>query len=82
MEGIKRAVIFIVIFAFTPNLTFAADGTLKQCKGYHKRIDYYTALRRNGGSANSMEKWKQKRNNYKDRYREKNCRKWGSKLNE
>lgn len=62
-------------------MTLAADGSLKQCQGYNKKIEYYTALRRNGGSAKSMENWKQKRNGYKERFSNRKCRKWGREIN-
>lgn len=68
------------LFSTSPRVLLATDGTLMQCQSYTKKIDYYTALRRNGGSAKTMEKWKQKRNNYKNRYSDKNCKQWGSKL--
>lgn len=60
----------------------AADASLAQCQSYQKKIEYYTALRRKGSTAKNMEKWRQKRKDYKNRFSEKNCRQWASKLDE
>lgn len=70
----------LLICSLIPTTSLAAPGSLKQCQGYVKKIEYYTALRRQGGAAKSMEKWKQKRRDYKQRYTRKHCKDWGSAL--
>jgi hypothetical protein len=55
--------------------------SLTRCQQIQKQIDYYTDLRKRGGSAQEMEHWKQQREKYKDDFDQGNCKKWGKQLN-
>jgi hypothetical protein len=45
------------------------------------QIDYYTELRKKGGSAGVMEQWKQQREELKEKFRDMKCRQtYGSKI--
>ena len=59
---------------------YARDGPLAQCRHYYAQIEYYTALRRNGGSGKNMEQWRQLRHDLKQRYDRLQCRKWADKI--
>ena len=56
------------------------QGTLEQCQQVKNKIQYYTDLRRSGGSSKTMENWKQSRDRYKDEYSDLSCTKWRNKL--
>jgi len=58
-----------------------SQATLRQCQYIQDKIEYYTDLRRSGGSARTMENWKRKRNYYEDKFGNQNCKKWNGKLN-
>lgn len=58
--------------------SIAADHK-KECRKLEEKIEYYTDLRRAGGSSKQMNDWYKKRNNVKDRYSEKRCRPSGQK---
>ena len=60
--------------------TYSAEGSLASCQKIKDRIDYYTRLRRSGGSSKTMEDWKQKRDHYKNKYSEKHCNQWRNDL--
>jgi hypothetical protein len=50
------------------------------CKDIVDNIEYYTALKKHGGSARSMTEWQKERNKYEDEYTKNNCRMIRSKL--
>ena len=51
------------------------ESQAQNCKRYQDRADYYTSLRRKGGSSRQMTTWLRERNKYKDLYHE--CRRKG-----
>src|SRR5690606_16507365 len=54
-------------------LIFIADtATARDCSWYEQKADYYTDLRRKGGSNHEMNWWLQKRNEYRQMYHD--CR--------
>ncbi len=77
---LSHAVLFLVFFAAASQALAGSQGTLRQCQKVKDKIDYYTDLRRAGGSSKSMEKWKQKRDHYHERYGVLRCSQWRNEL--
>lgn len=55
-------------------------ASLERCKYLNEQIEYFTKLRKGGGSARQMERWKVQRREYEDEFRIKHCHKYGRKL--
>ena len=55
-------------------------ATLENCQYWQERINYYTKLRRSGGTAIQMERWKQRRSDFENLYRTNRCHKFGKDL--
>ena len=55
----------------------AREQSRDDCSKIQQKIDHYTELRRGGGSVAQMESWKRKRQEYKDRFRRGNCKRYG-----
>jgi hypothetical protein len=53
---------------------------LDTCKRWHERIEHYTRLRRGGGSAVQMERWRRARDGYEEKFRAARCHRWGRQL--
>ncbi|KAA1194089.1 hypothetical protein F0M18_01200 [Pseudohalioglobus sediminis] len=53
----------------------AQDAPLWQCQQWQDKIDYYTDLRRKGGSVRDLESWKQARAEYEEKFKDAGCRK-------
>ncbi|BFM18509.1 hypothetical protein R50073_46920 [Maricurvus nonylphenolicus] len=66
--------IFILFLFASPNL-LASKASVKQCQSWQKKIDQYTKLRQQGGSASKMNKWQKARKKYKQRWYEGGCQK-------
>jgi len=62
------------------NLAIAQSASLEQCQYLQEQIDYYTKVRRSGGSALQMERWRQQRAEYEDEFRVNRCLKYGKRL--
>jgi hypothetical protein len=58
----------------------AQKADLETCRKIQAQIDHYTDLRRRGGRASEMERWKQKRSEYEEQFREYACHKHGPGL--
>jgi hypothetical protein len=58
----------------------AQTADLETCQDLKAKIDYYTDLRRGGGTALRMESWKQQRSVYEEKFREYACHKYGKDL--
>ncbi len=56
---------------------YPEDRSLDDCRKIQQKIEHYTELRRGGGSIAQMESWKRKRQEYKDRFRQGNCKRHG-----
>ncbi|MBT8071722.1 MAG: hypothetical protein KJO80_14910 [Gammaproteobacteria bacterium] len=55
--------------------------SLEECQRIQAQIDYYTELRKKGGSAQKMEHWKQQRDEWNRRFSDEKCRKpYGKKV--
>ena len=72
----------IAVLTFTPARSNLASeqGTLNDCINIKDKIDYYTELRRAGGSSNYMNKIKKLRDEWDDKYTKLNCTKWKNSL--
>ncbi len=64
--------------ANTAALQALAD--LDSCKRWHERIEHYTRLRRGGGSAVQMERWRRARDGYEEKFLAARCHRWGRQL--
>ncbi|QKQ27810.1 hypothetical protein [Candidatus Reidiella endopervernicosa] len=78
----NRTLLFLLatILINPHNVVAASKGSLAQCQSVQDQINYYTNLRRAGGSARTMESWKRSRQKQKDRFTKHNCKQWRNKL--
>ena len=58
----------------------AQTASLAQCQQLRERIDHYTDLRRKGGNASAMARWKKKLRGYEADFRRFDCIDYGSEL--
>lgn len=56
------------------------QGSLQTCRSIQAKIDYYSDLKRQGGSSAEMARWHKKRNHYKGLYADNNCKVYRGKL--
>ena len=63
-----------------PITLHAAKASLETCQQLHDRVEYYTDLRRSGGSARKMESWKQQRDRYKEKYSDYHCDRYRNRI--
>lgn len=56
------------------------QGSLESCRRIQAKIDYYTDLKRQGGSSSQMNSWHRKRNDYKAQFAYHNCKVYRGKL--
>jgi hypothetical protein len=71
------SIIYFILFSgILVSPASAAQGTFEYCQDVGDKIRYYTKLRKSGGSAKTMERWKDWRNHYKAQFSELNCKKW------
>lgn len=54
--------------------TRSDKGSFSQCQRIKTQIDRYTERRRHGGSRKQMYRWQQKRNDYRGRYGQLDCK--------
>ncbi len=66
----------ISVLIFT-NSTSAQTMTKSRCESLRDEIEHYSSLRRKGGSASQMERWKQERKKLEEKYKEGGCKKYG-----
>lgn len=76
---IPHAVLFLCLATNTLYL-HAEQGTLRECQRIKDKIDYYTNLKRAGGSAKQMAYWHKRRNRYKAKYSSNSCTKYKKEL--
>lgn len=66
----------IIIFALLISTAiFSKESIAQDCRGYEAKVEYYTDLRRNGGTARQMTYWQSERNRYKNLYQ--GCKRGG-----
>jgi len=63
-----------------PAVALEAEADLATCKRWHQRIEHYTRLRRGGGSAVQMERWRRARDEYEEKFLAARCHRWGRPL--
>ena len=61
----------------TAEFTMAQSVSLSRCISFRERIDEYSDLRRRGGSASEVERWKQARNDLEEKFGKHNCKAYG-----
>lgn len=59
---------------------YKSQASLSQCQYLKDQVDYYTELRRKGGSARRMEYWRDQRREYQEEYDKLKCHFWRRKL--
>lgn len=80
---LKLTFLSIIVILMTLSSTMShADGrgSLQQCQYIQDKITYYTNLKRAGGSASQMNHWHKKRNHYKAKFADYNCKVYRNKL--
>lgn len=63
-----------LLLCISPNL-LANKASVKQCQSWQKKIEQYTKMRQNGGSASKMNQWQKARKKYKKLWYEGSCQK-------
>ena len=53
---------------------------LETCIALNKKIERYTRLRRGGGTAQQMERWRDARRGYEEKFTHLRCRRFGRRL--
>lgn len=56
------------------------DKTLLRCQSLAKKIERYTRLRRGGGNAAQMERWRDTRRDAQSKFQKLRCHKYGRRL--
>jgi len=76
------AALVLALTGLTPARTLALQpmADLDSCKRWHERIEHYTRLRRGGGSAVQMERWRRARDGYEEKFLAARCHRWGRQL--
>ena len=70
----------IFILSFSPLSVQAQELPLNTCQQIKDRIEHYNDLRKHGGSAQQMERWKIYRKKAKNEFRDNKCSKWKKNL--
>ena len=69
--------LLLLVCLSSATTAFANKPDLDQCLALRDNIKKYTELRRQGGSAEDMEKWKRERSAHEQTFRDLRCRKLG-----
>ncbi len=69
-----------LFFAAIATHSTAQEVSLSDCQEWQNQIDYYSALRKKGGSVQQMEFWKQARREYEEKFDKNGCRKYGREV--
>jgi len=68
-------------FCFLASPVLAIEqGSLETCRRIQAKIDYYTDLKRQGGSTSQVNSWHRKRNEYKKQFSYYNCKVYRGRL--
>ena len=67
-----KIIIFVLLIS---TAIFSKESIAQDCRGYEAKVEYYTDLRRNGGTARQMTYWQSERNRYKNLYQ--GCKRGG-----
>ncbi len=79
----KRIVIVVLLSLGWLGLTqvsHAQEAPLKKCQQMKDRIEKHNELRRRGGGASEMARWKRLRRADEDKFRQLRCRDYGREL--
>jgi len=69
----QRKALLISLF-LAPLLSYAEpNASLKDCQNWQDEIQYYTDLKRDGGSERDVERWVSKRRKYQERFNHYEC---------
>jgi len=73
-------VLLIILVATQADAAPQKDHDLERCIYLNSKIEHYTRLRRGGGAAGRMERWRQSRARYEEEFRDRRCHRFGRKL--
>ena len=79
-NSILSALLCGIAILFLTSPLHAQELSLSECQSIKDDISRYDRLRKKGGSARQMEKWKQSRQELKSRFSKFHCKKYGKKL--
>lgn len=73
----KKTALYLIAMAvtYTP-MAGSQDIPLERCQYLQEKIDYYSKLRKKGGSASQMEAYRKARGKYAEEFREGDCHKY------
>ena len=75
MRKIPTHAFTVLLLALLGTSALAAKpATLEQCQAIKDRMERYTVLRRKGGSAGQMQKWKEQQRAGDDQFRRMECK--------
>ncbi len=81
MDGATRlAAVACAAILMTSPVHAEREATLETCQKIRDRIEHYTNLRRAGGTASRMDRWKRLRREQEDAFERRDCRRYGSEL--
>ncbi len=81
---LKRALILTTLvsaqLALASTAQAVTQGSLKTCKTFQERIDYYAAREKQGGKPVQLESWKREREKFENKFTLYNCKVFEGKL--
>jgi hypothetical protein len=78
-QSIKGVSIALLVYSLSAPGS-AEQSTLAQCQAIKNKIDHYTQLRRAGGSAAKMDRWKRSRRAKEEAFDRQRCRRYRREL--
>ncbi|EAQ97857.1 hypothetical protein [Congregibacter litoralis] len=81
MLRISSLLLFLAL-AFSPavKVLSQSQSAIEECKALKERIEDYDDLRKEGGSASQMDRWRRARNELEAEFHDKNCHKISTRL--
>jgi hypothetical protein len=75
-----RALAIGVLCSLLSQAIQAEECSLQSCKWLKQEIERYDQLRKRGGSAQEMERWRQSRDDLKRDFKDGKCKRWSDQL--
>jgi hypothetical protein len=79
-KSMMRSVAVGVLCSFMSQYAQAEERSLQSCKWLKQEIEKYDQLRKRGGSAQEMERWRQTRDDLKRDFKGGDCKRWADQL--
>ena len=70
----------LLLVAGTAQQAPAQEASLRKCQALKSKVEQYIALRRKGGKASQMERWKRQRRESEEAFRRLDCSRYDSEL--